>query len=398
MGRGSLLVVTLPPFQGGVPAKAAILARHLRGLGWDVTIAYYATLSDHPDLVVPSWRLPTGARPETRQGTCWSDFPTHAIGCRFPELEAPYTQASTPWRQLVAHHDRHIAIGGNPLVANVLVESGVPHLLWCAALVGDDRAARAAVMPWPRRLIDRTIIRPMLEGQQRRIFASPLCTAMGVSRYTCRTLAEQGCAEPRLLSIPTDADRFSPPATPATPGVIGFAGRLGDPRKRVGLLLEAVANLTQRGLPVRLRLAGEAPPDLPILAQRLGLSGCVEFMGHVAPESLPGFYQSLDIFALPSSQEGLGIVGIEAMACGVPVVAAARGCGPDDYIQDGITGWFAEADAQSLADRLARVIADRRHRESLSQNARALVIEHFSPAAFARDLAANWRQRWGDTP
>jgi len=116
MSRGSLLLVTLPPFRGGVPAKAAIMARHLRRLGWAVTVAYYATLSDHPDLVAPSWRLPGGALPGSREGQCWDGFAAHAVGCRFPELEAPYTRASAPWRALVASHDRHMAIGGTALV------------------------------------------------------------------------------------------------------------------------------------------------------------------------------------------------------------------------------------------------------------------------------------------
>jgi glycosyltransferase involved in cell wall biosynthesis len=398
MTRRSLLIVTLPPFRGGVPAKASILARHLRRLGWDITIAYYATLSEHPDLVVPSWRLLSGARPQSREGTCWDGFRCQAVGCRLPELEAPYTSPSPTWRALVKSHHRHIAIGGTPLVGNILVECGVPHLLWCAAPVDGDRQDRVGVMSWPRQMLDRLVVRPMLLRQQSRVLASPLSTVMGVSRYTCRTLAELGCTAPHLLPIPTDSERFAPPETAASPGVIGFAGRLDDPRKRVKLLLAAMAVLVERGLPVRLRLAGEATGELPALAERLGLSQVVEFVGHVAEESLPAFYQGLDVFALPSAQEGLGIVGVEAMACGVPVVATARGCGPDDYVIDGVTGWFAEADAQSLAESLASVIGDRSRRFSMFAAARALAVERFGHDAFARLLAENWQRRWGEAP
>ncbi|CUW38088.1 Putative glycosyltransferase [Magnetospirillum sp. XM-1] len=398
MSRGSLLLVTLPPFRGGVPAKAAIMAGRLRRLGWTVTVAYYATLSDHPDLVVPSWRLFRGARPGQAEGRCWDDFACHAIGCRFPELEAPYTAISAPWRELVARHDRHLAIGGTPLVANILVECDVPHLLWCACPVDDDRRDRVEAMGWGRRLMDRSVVRPLLLAQQRRVLASPLCSVMGVSRYTCRTLAGQGGTDPHLLPIPTDSDAFTPPARPAEPGTIGFAGRLGDPRKRVPLLLEAVAEMRRSGVPVRLRLAGEAPPELPALAGRLGIAGEVEFLGHVPAEGLPAFYQSLDVFALPSAQEGLGIVGVEAMACGVPVVAAARGYGPDDYVIDGQTGWFSQGDAKSLAERIAAIVADRPARDAMSGAARALAVERFGLAAFEEGLADNWRRRWGDEP
>lgn len=393
-----MLLVTLPPFRGGVPAKAAIMARHLRRLGWRVTVGYYATLSDHPELVVPSWRLLSGARPGRAEGRCWEDFPCHAIGCRFPELEAPYTAVSAAWRGLVAGHDRHIAIGGTPLVANILVECGVPHLLWCACPVDDDRCDRVEAMGPARRLMDRTVIRPMLLEQQRKVLASPLSTVMGVSRYTCRTLAALGCDDPHLLPIPTDSALFTPPAEPAEAGTIGFAARLGDPRKRVPLLLDAVAELARAGLPVRLRLAGEAPFHLVTQAERLGIAGLVEFLGHVPAEGLPAFYQSLDVFVLPSAQEGLGIVGVEAVACGVPVVAAAQGYGPDDYVHDGVTGWFSQGNPKSLAGRIAAIITDRPARNAMSGAARALAVERFGMAAFVNGLADNWRRRWGDEP
>ncbi len=398
MSRGSVLLVTLPPFRGGVPAKAALLARHLRERGWDVHVAYYATLADHPELVVPSWRLPSGARPARLDATCWDDFPSHAIGCRFPELEAPYTIPSPSWRRLFAGFDRHIAVGGTPLISNLLVGCGIRHLLWCAAPLSEDRRAREDAMPAPRRMLDRALIRPWLRRQERRVLTSPLCRVAGVSRYTCRTLAALGAAEPAWLPIPTDSGRFAPPLRPAAVGTIGFAGRLGDPRKRVELLLHATARLIEQGVPARLRLAGDAPEELKRHAGQLGLEGVVEFLGHVRPEDLPAFYQGLDLFALPSSQEGLGIVGVEAIASGVPVVTATRGSGPDDYVIDGVTGRFVDPTAESLADELAALIADPAARAAMSAAARALAVERYGFPAFHQGLAAVWEQVWGDRP
>lgn len=398
MARGSLLMVTLPPFQGGVPAKAALLARHLRALGWTVHVAYYATLSDHPDLVAPSWRLPAGARPGMAEATCWDDFPCHAIGCRLPELEAPYTRSSPAWRKLIGRFDRHIAVGGNPLVSNLLRECGVPHLLWCAAPVLDDRADRTAAMPLARRVLDRLLVRPALLAQERAVLRSPLCHVMGVSRYTCERLSTLGAANPRWLPIPTDVERFTPPEQPATPGIIGFAGRLGDPRKRVDLLLRAVARLRQAGRPVRLRLTGEAPAALTALAEQLAIADSIDVLGHQPADRLPDFYRGLDVFALPSSQEGLGIVGVEAMACGVPVVTATRGSGPDDYVIEGRTGHFTDATPDGLAAGLAAVIDHRGHRASLSAAARALAVERYGHAAFVDGIAGAWHAFWGDRP
>ncbi|HER25743.1 MAG TPA: hypothetical protein ENI69_01400, partial [Rhodospirillales bacterium] len=81
---GSVLLVTIPPFAGGVPFKTRILARYLRDLGHRVTVAYYATISDHPDLVARAWQIPslvTGRRPGVAKGLCFDDFPSVAIGC-----------------------------------------------------------------------------------------------------------------------------------------------------------------------------------------------------------------------------------------------------------------------------------------------------------------------------
>lgn len=398
MARGKILLVSMPPYRGGVPAATAIIGRHLIGLGWEVSLAFYATLSDHPHLVAPSWRLIRGAVPAMQEEAPWNGMRSLAVGCNLPELEAPYTRASGLWRQLVAGHDRHIAVGGTPLVSNILVECGVPHLLWCAATVKDDRSDRARAMPFLRRLIDTLVVWPLLEAQQDRALASPLATRLGISRYTCRLIEAEGAAPLRLLPIPTDSQRFVPPESPAEPGIIGFAARLGDPRKRVPLLLEAVALLARDGHRVSLRLAGEAPDSLKDLAGRLGIAGIVDFLGHVADEDLPAFYQGLDVFALPSSQEGLGIVGIEALASGVPVVSAARNCGPDDYVIPGETGWFAGDDPASLADRLAAVIADRDTRARMSAAARRLAVERYGHAAFAAGLAEAWRATWGDLP
>jgi glycosyltransferase involved in cell wall biosynthesis len=310
-------------------------------------------------------------------------------------LEAPYTRPSAAWRRLIAAHDRHIAVGGTPLIANLLAGSGRPHLLWCAAQVDDDRGARVAAMSWPRRLFDRLVVRPGLLAQQRRVLGSADCTVTGVSRYTCRVLAGIGAARPRWLPIPTDLQRFSPPDRPAPVGVVGFAARLGDPRKRVPLLLEAMARL---GASARLRLAGEVPDELPPLAARLGLSDRVEFLDHIPESALPDFYRSLDVFALPSSQEGLGIVGVEAMACGVPVVAAARGFGPDDYIVEGVTGRFTAADPAALAEGLGAIIADRPGRNAMAAAARRRAEEMYGHDAFARGLAEAWYETWGDAP
>lgn len=398
MTARDVLVVTLPPFEGGVPAKARILCEYLRGRGHRVSVAWYATFRHHPELNVPAWRL--GRRsPGTAAGTCFGDFPSHAIGCVLPELEAPYYQPSSRWRALFAAHDRHIAVGGPPMVGHLLAAEGIPHLLWCASDVLADRRDRQARMKWPRRMVDALVTRPWLLAQQRRLLAA--CPAiLGVSGYTVRQLVANGAPAERTarLPIPVDIARFSPADGPAPPLVLGFAARFEDPRKNVALLLKAVARLRGDGLGVRLRLAGAMPSTATrALVSALGLDDVVEFVGELPAAALPDFYRSLDVFVIPSHQEGLCIAGTEAMACGVPVVSTRCG-GPEDFVRDGETGFLAGFSVEELAAAIARVATDLSLRDRLGAGARSLMEAHYGQAAFAAGLARAWRDVWGDEP
>lgn len=392
-----VLVVTQPPFEGGVPAKTRILCRHLLDLGHRVTVAWYATFHRDSDLNAPSWRVPFGQRPATRAQTCFGHVPGIAVGCWCPELEAPYYLDSARWRDLIAGHDRHIAVGGPPLVGHPLATSKIPFMVWCASDVAADRADRVAAMPVARRAIHNSIIMPVLTRMQRRVL-DRASVVLGVSSYTVERLRRHECPPDGLavMHIPTDHVRFSAPSEPAPAGVIGFAARFEDPRKNLPMLLEAVSRLRHTG--IRLKLAGCQPAQATrALVAALGLDGIVDFVGDVPAEGLPDFYRSLDVFALPSHQEGLCISGIEAMACGVPVVSTRCG-GPEDYVRHDESGLLCGFDSASMADSLNAIIQDRPLRDRLSLAGQSFVREHFSHTAFAGRLADAWGNVWGGTP
>jgi glycosyltransferase involved in cell wall biosynthesis len=125
----------------------------------------------------------------------------------------------------------------------------------------------------------------------------------------------------RLLAIfPADSPRFT----------VLFVGRLYR-RKRVEVLLRAAAQLRPRIRRLEVRLVGDGPcaRALQALTRTLKLGDTVTWLGDISRSSLAGEYNRADVFCLPSVQEGFGIVLLEAMAAGKPVVASRSSAIPE---------------------------------------------------------------------
>jgi glycosyltransferase involved in cell wall biosynthesis len=212
-----------------------------------------------------------------------------------------------------------------------------------------------------------------------------------ISRHTADDVA-------RRLGVPSARISICYPGAPAWPArdaepreaVILFLGSLA-PRKNLGTLLDAYERVLAR-LPnaPRLVLAGGETPESPALVERVRrapLAGHVDLTGYVAPDARRDLYQRALIFVMPSFTEGFGMPVIEAMTCGVPVVAANRGALPEAV---GAAGRLVDPeDPGALAEALIALIANSDERRRLSQAGR-------SQAAKFRwqDTASGIRDAW----
>jgi glycosyltransferase involved in cell wall biosynthesis len=166
----------------------------------------------------------------------------------------------------------------------------------------------------------------------------------------------------------------------SVPAFLGFAGRL-VPEKGTHILIEALSLLPRSLAHVRLRIAGDGPEraSLEGLARKLGLGDRVEFLGHLTREDVERWLATATVHVVPSLwAEPFGLVAIEAMARGTPVMVSAAGALPE-LVEEGRTGYVvAPGDAGALARRLAEVMADPASLASVRREARRVACETFS--------------------
>lgn len=184
-----------------------------------------------------------------------------------------------------------------------------------------------------------------------------------------------GAPPARVATVPcgVDTDLFRPGDRAAARRALEvdghplllYVGRLA-PIKGLDTLLEAVACLRTRVPGARLLVVGgdiDEPLDAHAAAlrrrvERLGLDGAVRFVGARPQDVLPGYYAAADVTVLPSYYESFGMVALEAMACGSPVIASRVG-GLVATVRDGVTGFLVpEGDGCALAARVEALLAD----------------------------------------
>jgi 1,2-diacylglycerol 3-alpha-glucosyltransferase len=146
-------------------------------------------------------------------------------------------------------------------------------------------------------------------------------------------------------------------------------GRLAA-EKNWDTLLQAFAKVHLEHSKVRLVLIGDGParPSLETLASELGVQDRVTFTGALPFEEIPRYLKAADLFAFASVTETQGLVTIEAMAAGLPVVAV-DGPGTRDIVEHGKQGFLVENDAEALAKGLHRLLSDAQKIKRFSANA-----------------------------
>jgi glycosyltransferase involved in cell wall biosynthesis len=361
MGELRILQVT-PYFEGawgygGIPRVAAVLSTALARRGHDVTVCT-------TDVCDASARLADGGRarrlrpwpPRTgREGVELRVFPnlSNRLAWRlqlFQPIGLRRWLRAHARRFDVAHVHGHHHLPG-AIAASELRRAGVPYLVapnGTAPRIGRRRLAKA--------LFDATLGRGILAGAARLV---------AVTEAERAQLESLGVPPERIRVVPNplDLDEFDAEAprrapAPAEPGArIAYLGQL-TPRKQVDVLVRALARLPEA---TSLVVAGDGGCGRPLraLALELGLGSRVRFAGLLRGRERLDALAAADVVAYAGRDEIFGLVPLEALLCGTPVVVADdSGCGEViGRIGGGLL--VPPGDAGALAGALASVLADR---------------------------------------
>lgn len=380
MARTLLVTNDFPPRPGGIQSYLHALATHLP--------------PDELVVLASTWQRTDDARAACRRFDAEQPFEVHRLPTT---MMLPTPGATRRAAELVrAHGARTVWFGAAAplgLMAPALRRAGAERVL--ASTHGHE--VGWSMLPGSRQLLARI-------GRDSDVVTT-------VSRYTRGRIAPALGPDAALEPLPSgiDTDRFRPDAGAREEirrrhglgerPVVGCVSRLVR-RKGQDVLIEALARLRRVVPGAALLIAGDGPDRdrLRRLARRHDVADHVVFTGPMAPDEVPAHHAAADVSALPCRTlgggldvEGLGIVLLEAQACGVPVVAGRSGGAPET-VQPGKTGRLVDGrDAVDVADTLADLLAAPDTARAMGEAGRRWMREDWTwdaRAARLRTLAA----------
>jgi glycosyltransferase involved in cell wall biosynthesis len=405
--RIAWLVYRGNPYCGGQGVYTRYLARELTALGHEVTVFSgppYPHLDDPSQLVeVPSLDLYAPPHPffppkpwELKTTIDWREF---GIMCAagFPE---PYTFSLRARRLLKDRRDDFDIVHDNQCLGSGLLtmmkEDDWPVLCTLHHPITVDRDLDLA---HARNAYRRFVFKRwygFLNMQMR--VAREIPRLVTVSENSKHDIVEQmAVPAERLHIVPVGVDEkvFKP-----LPHVARVRGRLMTttssdvPLKGLAPLLEALAKVRTERDDVELVIIGQPKKwsKIPDLIDRLGVGDAIRFVSGVSTDRIVELYAEAEVAIVPSLYEGFSLPAVEAMACGVPLVATTGGALPEVVGRDGETGLLVPpGDVDALAAGIVRALGDADLRARIGPAGRERVLSRFTWRETAIGTVDNYR-------
>lgn len=314
----------------------------------------------------------------------------HSVEIEFPALRLPvYTAQRLVFnRRLRPRSDFDLTIGFD-LDGYTIATADVGHVAALKGVIADEVRFERGFTRWTM----------SLQARRERLHVQRAARVIATSRYSAEC-AREAYALPRLPAIVPELIELSAwqsllqPAPASARFTVLSVGRFYR-RKRIDLLLRAASQLRMHIPELEIRIVGNGPcrETWHSLAENLRLGGTVTWLGDVSRAQLAREYSAAHLFCLPSVQEGFGIVLLEAMAAGKPIIAARAAAIPEvaphaelvepESAEALAAGILRLYDSETLRGEQARTGL-----EWVRQFDAALVAQRFLEAAAGRQAAA----------
>ena len=224
-----------------------------------------------------------------------------------------------------------------------------------------------------------------------RVLANSEHTAAAVAR-----IAPECALRVRVVPLCLDPDRVAnwqeaPPSGPREPAAL-IVGRMWSEERGKGheTLIEAWPEVRRRVRDAELWIVGQGDdvPRLKALAKDSGIEGAVRFLGRVSDLELGALYRRASVFAMPSRQEGFGLVYAEAMWHGLPCIGSTRDAAGQVIVHNE-TGYLVPyGEAGATGEAIASLMLDPERARAMGEAGSRRAREHFGYERFRRDLLA----------
>lgn len=396
-----LLISTLDPrYSGGVSTMVEFAYKSAKLHTLSPRLCY---LSLNPDDSFGIRKILSGKftykwsqiRAKSMDGTC--------IGYLFPEFEVfNYILTSLIYKKLINKSDIY-------LVASGTNQSGLPFLIfkkkficWVATTYLDEYDSKLQVntkldlKAKVNRFLNKISL-PVLLYFEKVIFKKS-AKILALSAYTGNSITRQYNIDSKKLEVtnfPIDTNVFYPDKSTVNVGAdyILLVARINDPRKNINLLLKSFLIVKEKFPDIKLVLAGDKPSNsLLSITDELNISKSIVFLEKMPREMLVDYYRGAKLFVLPSFQEGLGIVVLEAMACGTPIISTMCG-GPEELIENSGGGMLVSAFSENeLSKAIIELLEDDSKRVKMGKCAAEYIVKNHSIAIVSEIFAKSYQE------
>lgn len=303
------------------------------------------------------------------------------IGARWAFWEPGHYAFTLPfWQELLKNYDYFFVVSGTCIAAHPLVQLNKKFTMWIGTPYNEDRTERVKQLTGLRSMINSLAYRKMNSIEKSILQkASFVWSISSYAKAKFQAIIGYEKKSLQLCGYPIDCSQAPILDQLQKEKIVLAVGRFSDPRKNLDMLIRVFEKLHQQVPDLKLYIVGLKPATEKIF--ELSSLPCFDniiFTGQIPSADLKALYAQAQILLITSYQEGLAIVGLEALLHGTPVIATDCG-GTSDYVINDMTGYLvAVNDDDAMVQKAKILLTNRELFQELSYAAQQLITQKFS--------------------